>query len=135
MNYFKRYTKKEQQQIQDFPSGEFAPDSVLDDWIPLVARDIEFAVIHCSASNVRKHGENMKHYLHKWHVEENGWSDIGYHYAIDIHGAIIPCRPLERVGAHCYGYNRKSIGICLQGKNPEDFIPVQLVLLCAYLYT
>jgi len=79
-------------------------------------RKVNKIIIHCSDSDVVEHGKKMKHFLHKWHVEERGYSDIGYHFAIDIDGIIIPCRKEEEIGAHCYGYNRDSIGICLHGK-------------------
>lgn len=53
--------------------------------------------------------------IRRWHVDGNGWSDIGYHYVIDRNGAIGAGRPLERVGAHVKGRNRQSIGIALVG--------------------
>lgn len=57
-----------------------------------------------------------------------GWSDIGYHYVIDGVGKIHIGRPLELIGAHCYGHNSDSIGICIIGGNDWhlDFKPDQL---------
>ena len=53
--------------------------------------------------------------IRRWHVDGNGWADIGYHYLIDRNGAIAAGRPLERVGAHVKGRNAQSIGIALVG--------------------
>jgi hypothetical protein len=53
--------------------------------------------------------------IRRWHVDGNGWADIGYHYLIDRNGAIAAGRPLDRVGAHVKGRNAQSIGIALVG--------------------
>ena len=51
----------------------------------------------------------------------NGWSDIGYHYVVLLDGSIQIGRPLETIGAHCYGKNKHSIGVCIiGGGNNED---------------
>ena len=43
------------------------------------------------------------------------WADVGYHYVIRRSGIVEPGRDEGRVGAHVYGHNRNSIGICLVG--------------------
>lgn len=53
--------------------------------------------------------------IRRWHVQDRGWSDIGYHFVIDRDGKVGPGRPLERVGAHTQGHNTGTIGICLLG--------------------
>tara|TARA_R110002153_G_C13290455_1_gene494829 strand:- start:1227 stop:1646 length:420 start_codon:yes stop_codon:yes gene_type:complete len=76
-------------------------------------RSISKLIIHCSATPEDRKvtvGD-----LRKWHVEERGWSDIGYHFFIDLEGEIHECRPLERTGAHTKGHNYDSIGICYAG--------------------
>lgn len=40
---------------------------------------------------------------------------IGYHYFIEVDGAIRPGRHIEEIGAHVQGNNSKSIGICMAG--------------------
>lgn len=40
-----------------------------------------------------------------------GWGDIGYHYAIDRAGRVWQCRPIEWQGAHVGGYNEGNVGI------------------------
>ena len=64
--------------------------------------------------------------IKKWHVEGRGWSDIGYHFYIDINGKIWKGRDIDRSGAHCKNHNRNSIGVCYcggveaDGKTPKD---------------
>lgn len=76
-------------------------------------RTIDKIIIHCSASDNPKH-DNIKT-LYKWHVEENGWKDIGYHYVITKDGCVHQGRDIHEPGAHCKGMNESSIGICLTG--------------------
>ena len=81
-------------------------------------REIEKIIIHCSATppSMDIGAEEIR----RWHVDDNGWSDIGYHYVIRRDGTVEPGRPLEKAGAHCRGYNQKSIGICLVGGTAES---------------
>ena len=46
---------------------------------------------------------------------ERGWSDIGYHYVIDVAGCTFKGRPDSVVGAHALGINQTSLGICCIG--------------------
>jgi len=51
----------------------------------------------------------------RWHTEERGWSDIGYHFVIHRNGQIAAGRPITRSGAHTRGRNKSTIGIALVG--------------------
>jgi N-acetyl-anhydromuramyl-L-alanine amidase AmpD len=79
--------------------------------------------------------------IRSWHVDGNGWSDIGYHSVIRRDGMAEPGRPLEQVGAHAKGHNKNSIGVALvggRGKNglPEfNFTAAQLGTLEALMRT
>ena len=42
---------------------------------------------------------------------------IGYHFVIHVSGGIRRGRALTETGAHARGYNEKSIGICLVGRD------------------
>lgn len=60
--------------------------------------------------------------IRDWHVNGNGWKDIGYHFVIRRNGKTEKGRPLEQVGAHVAGHNAGSIGICLVGGvNQDDY--------------
>ncbi len=70
-------------------------------------------VIHCSATRaIQDVGAKD---IRRWHVEGNGWSDIGYHFVIRRSGKVETGRPLESIGTHVQGHNTDSIGICLVG--------------------
>ena len=79
-------------------------------------RKLDKIIVHCSAS---KFGDAAT--IKKWHTDPkplgNAWDDIGYHYVIKRNGEIELGRPIEQIGAHCFGQNSRSIGICLIG-NP-----------------
>jgi N-acetylmuramoyl-L-alanine amidase len=87
-------------------------------------REINKIIVHCSAT---REGENFEvAEIRRWHVEGRGWSDIGYHFYIDLYGQIHKGRDIAKIGAHCKGHNRNSIGICYcggveaDGKTPKD---------------
>lgn len=78
----------------------------------------KFITIHCSATRP-KHSCDVN-WLREVHVNQNGWSDIGYHFYITTDGALHPCRPLNRSGAHVKGHNTDNIGVCLEGGINND---------------
>ena len=87
-------------------------------------RQINKIIVHCSAT---REGENYTvDTIRSWHVDGRGWSDIGYHFYIDLYGEIHKGRDIAKIGAHCKGQNRNSIGICYcggveaDGKTPKD---------------
>lgn len=53
--------------------------------------------------------------IRRWHVEGNGWSDIGYNAVIRRNGNIEMGRQEGAIGAHAAGYNSDSFAICLVG--------------------
>ena len=87
-------------------------------------RNIKEIIVHCSAT---REGQDISvDTIKDWHVNGRGWSDIGYHFYIDIKGDIFKGRDIAKIGAHCSGHNRNSIGICYcggvesDGKTPKD---------------
>lgn len=76
-------------------------------------RKINKIIIHCTATPEGR--EVTIKDLQRWHIEERGWSDIGYHYFIDLKGVVYPCRPLAKIGSHTKGENKFSIGIAYAG--------------------
>ena len=84
-------------------------------------RDINRIIIHCSAT---REGQDIDAAtIKRWHTEDRGWSDIGYHYVIRLDGCLEAGRPLDRTGAHVKGHNKDSIGICYIGGCDEDMNP------------
>lgn len=53
--------------------------------------------------------------IRRWHVDGNGWRDIGYHYVIRRDGTIEKGRADDEPGAHARGHNMGSLGVCLVG--------------------
>lgn len=78
-------------------------------------------VIHCAATKPSMNigSEEIK----KWHVDERGWSDIGYHFVITRDGTKELGRGLDLSGAHARAVNGTSVGICLVGGLSEDNKP------------
>jgi len=100
-------------------------------------RKLDLVVVHCTATRpewwkTRTLNQKVAE-VKRWHVEENGWRDIGYHYLIDRDGKVAKGRHVAQVGAHCRGFNKTSIGIALFGghgsaetdKFSEHFMPEQ----------
>ena len=86
-------------------------------------RTINEIIIHCS--DTQEGCDVRAKDIRRWHMTPKekggrGWSDIGYHYVIDLDGTIEVGRPFEKRGAHCIGddgsdHNSHSIGICYIG--------------------
>lgn len=54
--------------------------------------------------------------VYKWHVEDRGFKDVGYHFLILRNGDLQVARPISREGAHCLkGHNANSIGLAFVG--------------------
>ena len=90
-------------------------------------REINEIILHYSFSDFGNAA-----LIDSWH-RERGWSGIGYHYVLLnpypdaesfclhrpqfwLDGVVEIGRPLHVVGAHTYGRNTNSIGICVIGK-------------------
>lgn len=75
----------------------------------------EFVIVHCSDSERGTAAE-----IDRWH-RDLGWRGIGYHWVIrndrpGPDGMVETGRPEDQIGAHCTGYNSRSIGVCLIGR-------------------
>ncbi len=84
------------------PNGRFVTVRDIDAW----HREREFH------RNPELIGYNQPRYHH-----------IGYHFVIYSNGPVVIGRGLREAGAHCYGHNQFSIGICLIGT--DQFSPLQ----------
>ncbi len=64
--------------------------------------------------------------IHRQHVNANRWTGIGYHFYVRKDGSVYRGRPIDKWGAHCVGYNDKSIGVCFEGDfSKESMTSVQ----------
>ena len=48
-----------------------------------------------------------------------GWDDIGYSFMIGGDGSVFEGRGWDRVGAHTYGFNKRSLGERREEKNVD----------------
>lgn len=75
-------------------------------------RKIDTIIIHCTATRANKPYSKYQLIIdHKM----RGFDGCGYHYFITRGGNIAAMRPLMRIGAHCAGHNKNSIGVCYEG--------------------
>lgn len=106
-------------------------------------RKITKIILHCSDSNF---GDFEA--IDEWH-KERGWDGCGYHYLLlngyrsstspykaEDDGLLEKGRDDRVAGAHCYGHNGSSIGVCVIGKHLFstaqiiDTLPTLLTNLC-----
>lgn len=87
------------------------------------ARSVDRVFLHCSASDNPDHDDIRA--IRDWHVNGNGWSDVGYHYFIRKDGTLEPGRPTERTPAGQTGNNVGTLAVCLHGLAAEKFSGAQ----------
>lgn len=78
----------------------------------LTPEDVEFLVVHASATPPEMDIGAKE--IDRWH-RQRGWLGIGYHFVIRRDGTLETGRSASKPGAHLYGYNERSWGICLAG--------------------
>ena len=83
-----------------------------------IRRKTDSIIIHCAAT--KKSMDIGYKEIREWHVDQNGWDDVGYHYIIRRNGKLEKARPEEYSGAHAPSHNSRSIGICLVGGMADD---------------
>lgn len=79
-------------------------------------------ILHCTGS----HQDWTLDDIRKCHLSR-GFSDIGYHFIIFPDGTRKVGRPIYKMGAHCRGHNKNSIGIAWVGglNGARDMTPQQ----------
>lgn len=87
-------------------------------------RAVHSLFFHCSASDRPEHDDVAV--MRDWHVNGNGWSDVGYHYFVKKSGEWQSGRPLERTpAAQGDGFNAGTIAVCLHGLVKSAFTSAQ----------
>jgi len=72
--------------------------------------------IHHSATADGEHLDTEA--IRRYHVDHNGWDDIGYHAVVErVDGRVVvyPGRELRYKGAHCPPLNSTHFGLCVVG--------------------
>lgn len=76
-----------------------------------------YIVLHHAAANCTP----MQ--THIFHRDTKGWAGIGYNFFVAKDGTIYEGRPIDKVGAHCSGYNSQSVGVCFEGNFETEEMP------------
>jgi peptidoglycan recognition protein len=100
--------------------GARAPTS-----ISYLSNPVPYVVIHHAESascSSQSSCTSMVQGFQDYHMDSNGWSDIGYNFLVGGDGNIYEGRGWERVGAHAPGYNSNSMGICFIGSYSCKFL-------------
>ena len=80
-------------------------------------RKITEIIVHCTATPEGREVSISE--IRQWH-KQRGFSDVGYHYVVHLHGDVENGRDVDIVGAHCTGHNAHSIGVCYVGGVAKD---------------
>lgn len=84
-------------------------------------KNVKYIVIHCSFT---PQGRDVKaSEIKRWHIEENGWKNVGYHNIIEIDGNVVKGRSISEKGAGVLNHNHHSIHICYVGGMSLDGKP------------
>ena len=83
-------------------------------------RNIDSIIVHCSATKAGLDFTATD--IDRWH-RERGFNGIGYHYVIRLDGKLEKGRDVTLAGAHCKGWNERSVGICYIGGLDENGRP------------
>src|SRR5438034_1305071 len=89
---------------------------------PSYAPSVRFALVHHTAgtnSYTRSQSAAIVRGIEIYHVEGNGWNDLGYNFLVDKYGQIFEGRfgGVDRnvIGAHAEGFNTGSVGVSVLG--------------------
>ena len=89
---------------------------------PAYADRVRLSVVHHTAGTNRySRGEaaGIVRGIQRYHVQGNGWNDIGYNFLVDKYGRIYEGRAggITRnvIGAHAQGFNTGSVGVAVLG--------------------
>ena len=65
--------------------------------------------------------------IQSYHMDSNGWCDIGYHFLVSLDGRMWEGRPLEQLGTHVGNHNTGNVGIsfigCFHSSGCNDWTP------------
>ncbi len=106
---------------------------------PAAYTKVTHLIVHHSAgTNTSSNWKGVVASIFDFHVNTNGWQDVGYNWLIDPNGVIYEGRGGgDNVrGAHMCGYNNNTMGVCMLGNfelvEPSSEMMQSLKALLAY---
>jgi N-acetylmuramoyl-L-alanine amidase/FlgD Ig-like domain len=97
---------------------------------PQYTPTISFAVVHHTAgtnSYTREQSAAIVRGIELYHVQGNGWNDIGYNLLVDKYGQVFEGRyggvDKNVIGAHALGFNTGSVGVSVLGDYSSAQLP------------
>jgi hypothetical protein len=101
---------------------------------PRYAPALKLAIVHHTAgsnSYTPAQAAAIVRGIEIYHVQANGWNDIGYNFLIDRYGTVYEGRAggIERnvIGAHALGFNTGSAGVALIGNFQSTTPPPAMI--------
>lgn len=99
------------------PDGSCPPDPTPE----FVPNPTHIIIHHSAGPNVASDWAAVVRSFWDYHVNVNGWDDIGYNWLVDPNGVLYEGRGDGRLGAHFCAQNGNTIGICVIG----DFTDIE----------
>jgi hypothetical protein len=104
------------------PRSEWRADEEIRRAPPRYAKAVAFAIVHHTAGS-NNYGPATSAAIVRgielYHVQGNGWNDIGYNFLVDKYGQVFEGRAggVDRnvIGAQAEGFNTGSVGVALIG--------------------
>jgi hypothetical protein len=107
---------------QIIPRSGWNADEAIRRAKPQYADAVHFAVVHHTAGSndyTAAQSAAIVRGIEVYHVEGNGWNDIGYNFLVDRYGQIFEGRygGIDKpvIGAHAEGFNTGSVGVAVLG--------------------
>jgi hypothetical protein len=125
------------------PRADWLADEKIVRAKPLYAPKLQLAVVHHTAGSnnyTPAQAAAIVRGIEVYHVQGNGWNDIGYNFLIDRYGTVYEGRgggiTRNVIGAHALGFNTGTVGISLIGNfdnaTPPPAMQAALVRLLAW---
>lgn len=107
--------------LQSYCSRRCWCDTCPKDPTPVSTIPTHLIIHHSAGFTTAPDYKQVVAYYWDFHVNTNGWDDIGYNWLIDPNGVIYEGRGHNTLGAHFSCMNSKSLGICLIGNYENQF--------------
>ncbi|CAH1169610.1 unnamed protein product [Phaedon cochleariae] len=86
-------------------------------------------VHHTATESCSSHAQCVfqTRHIQTFHIESNGWFDIGYNFLVGGDGDVYEGRGWKKEGAHTFSYNNQSIGVAFIGTFIKEPPPSNMI--------